>query len=148
LLLERGADPNAKETGDHTSPLHWAAANGHIDITRALLQAGADVHGIGDDHELDVIGWATVFRSEENAPHDELVSLLIPNGARHHIFSAISTGDLELIRRLVKENPGSLDRRMSRFEQQQSAAVRHRPESVRHFGPPDPTRRRSGSQGH
>jgi ankyrin repeat protein len=120
LLLERGADPNAKETGDHTSPLHWAAANGHIDIVRALLKAGADAQGIGDDHELDVIGWATVFRSGENTPHDELVSLLIRNGARHHIFSAIATGDLELIRRLVKENPGSLDRRMSRFEQQQT----------------------------
>ena len=29
LLLERGANPNAREAGDNTSALHWAAARGH-----------------------------------------------------------------------------------------------------------------------
>ena len=28
LLLEHGADPNAREAGDNTYPLHWAAAHG------------------------------------------------------------------------------------------------------------------------
>jgi ankyrin repeat protein len=27
LLLDRGADPNAREAGDNTYPLHWAAAH-------------------------------------------------------------------------------------------------------------------------
>jgi hypothetical protein len=32
LLLEHGADPNAREAGDNTYPLHWAAAGGvHIE---------------------------------------------------------------------------------------------------------------------
>jgi ankyrin repeat protein len=119
LLLEYGADPNAREAGDHTYPLHWAAAHGHIEIARALLDADGDVHGIGDDHELDVIGWATVFRG----PGDnwrEVVSLLLQRGARHHIYSSIAVGDLDLIRKLVEQNPKTLDRRMSRFEQGQT----------------------------
>src|SRR5689334_23468441 len=46
VLLEQGADPNAREAGDNTYPLHWAAANRQVDIVRALLEAGGDVHGI------------------------------------------------------------------------------------------------------
>ena len=65
LLLDRGADPNAREAGDHTYPLHWAAARRHMDIVRTLLDAGSDVHGVGDDHELDVIGWGTFFHAED-----------------------------------------------------------------------------------
>src|SRR5688572_24198457 len=45
VLLEHGADPNAREEGDNTSPLHWAAARGDIEIVRALLDAGSDAHG-------------------------------------------------------------------------------------------------------
>jgi hypothetical protein len=41
--------------------------------------------------------------------------------ARHHIFSAIFLGDLELIRQVTAQNPGALGRRMSRFEQGQTA---------------------------
>jgi ankyrin repeat protein len=114
LLLEHGAEPNAREPGDNTYALHWAAAHGHVEVVRALLDAGGDVHGIGDMHELDAIGWATVFRAPGDHP---VVSFLIERGARHHIFSVMSVGDLNLIRALVEENPAMLDRRMSGFEQ-------------------------------
>jgi ankyrin repeat protein/uncharacterized glyoxalase superfamily protein PhnB len=120
LLLQHGADPNAREAGDNTYPLHWAAAHRHIEVVRALLDAGGDVHGIGDDHELDVIGWATFFHDPGGGkPGDrpEVASLLVERGARHHIFSALSLGDLSLIRTMVEQNPAALDRRMSRFEQ-------------------------------
>jgi ankyrin repeat protein len=120
LLLEHGADPNAREAGDATYPLHWAAAQGHVETVRALLDAGGDVHGFGDAHELEVIGWATVFRTPGEDPA-EVVSLLLERGARHHIFSAMAAGDLELIQRLAEQNPEMLDRRMSRFEQGQTA---------------------------
>jgi ankyrin repeat protein len=39
-------------------PLHFAAGAGHLEIVRALLDAGSDVHGAGDVHEGGVIGWA------------------------------------------------------------------------------------------
>jgi len=122
LLLEHGADPNAREAGDNTTPLHWAAAGRYIETVRALLDAGGDVHGFGDVHELDAIGWATFFHEPGRAPghNPEMASLLIERGARHHIFSAISVGDLDLIRSLVEQNPEILDRRMSRFEQGQT----------------------------
>lgn len=118
VLLEFGADPNARETGDNTYPLHWAAAHRHIDIVKMLLDAGADPQREGDDHELDVIGWATFFHPPDAKPGyaPETARLLIEHGARHHIFSALSLGDHELIRGVVQENPRALGRRMSKFE--------------------------------
>jgi len=56
LLLARGADPNAREAGDNTYALHWAAARKDVESVRALLDAGGDVHGFGDVHELETIG--------------------------------------------------------------------------------------------
>jgi ankyrin repeat protein len=118
VLLAHGANPNAREEGDNTYPLHWAAAHRDVESVRALLDAGGDVHGVGDLHELDTIGWATFFHPPGGAPgdHPEVASLLVERGARHHIFSAMSIGDLDLIRRVAEENPSTLDRRMSRFE--------------------------------
>jgi ankyrin repeat protein/catechol 2,3-dioxygenase-like lactoylglutathione lyase family enzyme len=119
LLLQHGADPNAREAGDNTYPIHWAAAGGHLEIVRALLDAGGDVHGIGDVHELDVIGWATVYRPPGDVPSD-VMALLTERGARHHIYSAIATGDAALVRALVERDASALDRRMSRFENGQT----------------------------
>jgi ankyrin repeat protein len=68
LLLRHGADPNACEAGDNTYPLHWAAAHRHQEVVQALLDAGGDVHGIGDLHELDAIGWATFYHDPAREP--------------------------------------------------------------------------------
>ncbi len=122
LLLEHGADPNARETGDNTYPLHWAAAHSHLETVRALLDAGGDVHGIGDVHQFDVIGWATFYHAPGDEPAEmdpsrkPLVALLLERGARHHIFSAMCVGDPDLVRKVVEQDPKALDRRMSRFE--------------------------------
>lgn len=127
LLLAHGADPHAREAGDTTTPLHWAAATGRRDVIEALVDAGADVHGHGDVHELDVIGWAALYHGDDedanrpSAARLDAIALLLERGAKHHIFSAICLGDLQLIQRLVEENPGVLDRRMSRFEHGQTA---------------------------
>lgn len=119
LLLEHGADPNAREAGDNTYPLHWAAASGDLESVRMLLDAGG-VNGFDDVHELDAIGWATCYRDSDSSSDDgKTVSLLLERGARHHIFSAIALGDPVLIQELVEENPALLDRRMSRFERGQ-----------------------------
>ena len=117
LLLELGADPNARDVGDNALPLHFAAGGGPIESVRALVDAGSDVNGFGDLHQLDVIGWATVF---DEARRD-VVDLLVERGARHHVFSAIALGDLDLIRRVVENDPNAIRRRLSRFEQEQTA---------------------------
>ena len=41
MLLQHGADPNARQHGGFT-PLHAAAANGQEDLVRMLLERGAD----------------------------------------------------------------------------------------------------------
>ncbi len=124
LLIERGADPDVRDTGDNASPLHFAAAQGLLESVRILLDAGADVHGSGDLHESGVIGWAA------RPGNEAVVCLLLERGARHHIFSAMATGDLDLVQQVVKANPESLARRRSRFEN------RHTPLHAV-FAPPD-----------
>jgi ankyrin repeat protein/catechol 2,3-dioxygenase-like lactoylglutathione lyase family enzyme len=110
LLIAHGADPNVRDTADNASPLHFAAASGALESVRILLDAGADVHGTGDLHKGDVIGWAA------RGGHDAVIALLLDRGARHHIFSAMALGDLDLVEQLVEQDPGCLSRRRSRFE--------------------------------
>ena len=117
LLLEHGADPNAREAGDNATPLHFAGGAGGVEVVRALLDAGADVHGVGDAHQLEVIGWATCFGP--TIPTDVL-DLLVERGARHHIFSAIACHDREAITRVVADDPAALSRRLSRTENRQT----------------------------
>lgn len=117
LLISRGADPNARDVGDNALPLHFAAGGGHLASARVLLDAGSDVHGVGDFHLLEPIGWATVW----DEPHRDMVDLLVERGARHHVFSAIALGDRNLLRRIVDDDFTALRRRLSRHEQGQSA---------------------------
>jgi len=117
LLLDHGADPNARDVGDNATPLHVAAAGAPLESVRLLLDAGADVNGFGDLHESDVIGWAV--GDGVDVRHD-VVALLLERGARHHIFSAIGMEDLDLVQSIVEENPDALLRRRSRFEQRQA----------------------------
>jgi ankyrin repeat protein len=116
-LLEHGADPNARDDGDNALPIHFAAGGGPLESVRALLDAGSDVQGAGDLHQMDVIGWATVFAEARR----DVVDLLVERGARHHVFSAIALGDLELLRRVIESDPNAIKRRLSPFEQEQTA---------------------------
>ncbi len=114
LLIEHGADPNARDEGDNATPLHFAAAQGNLESVRVLLDAGADVQGAGDLHKGDVIGWAARDGNED------VIALLCDRGARHHIFSAMALGDRDLVTKLVGEDPECLSRRRSRFESGQT----------------------------
>lgn len=117
LLLERGADPDAREWGDNALPLHFAAGGAPIASVRVLLDAGSDVLGEGDAHTLDVIGWAACFAE----PRHDVIALLLERGARHNVFSAIATRDHDALRRLTAEDPNALHRRLAASEQAQAA---------------------------
>jgi ankyrin repeat protein len=119
LLLARGLDPNVRERGDETYALHWAAAAGHVDVVRRLLAAGGDAVGRGDDHELEVVGWATCWEGCDDEAHRAVVELLLAHGARHHVFSAVAMGLADEVRRLVRADPAQLARPMSRHEGRQ-----------------------------
>jgi uncharacterized glyoxalase superfamily protein PhnB len=116
LLLEHHADPNARDVDDNALPLHFAVGRAPLETVRALLDAGSDVHGAGDLHQIEVIGWATVFAGARR----DVVDLLVQRGARHHAFSAIALGDPDLLRRVVVEDSKALARRLSTFEQEQT----------------------------
>lgn len=134
LLLQRGLDVNTREKGDNTYAMHWAAAAGHLDVVRRLADAGGDVVGHGDDHALEVIGWASCWQGCDDDAHRAVVELLLSRGARHHIFSAIALNDAEEVRRIVTADASAVNRRMSRNEDHQLPlhfAVRmNRPEMV------------------
>lgn len=130
LLLRRGLDVNVRDKGDNTYPMHWAAANGHLEVVRRLADVGGDVVGRGDDHALEVIGWATCF----DDCHEAVADFLVSRGARHHMFSAISMNLGDEVRRIVAADPAALSRPMSRNEDYRLplhyAVLRNRPEMV------------------
>jgi ankyrin repeat protein len=134
LLLRRGLDVNAREKGDNTYAMHWAAAAGHLEVVRRLADAGGDVAGHGDDHELDVIGWASTWDGSDDSPHRAVADFLVSRGAHHHIFSAIAFNMADEVRRIVATDPGALSRRQSHNEDFRLplhfAVLRNRPEMV------------------
>ena len=109
-LLDRGSDPNVRDEGDNALPLHFAAEKEHLPIIRLLVEHGSETIGSGDDHELEVIGWATCFGTGK----PDVVNYLLAHGARHNICSAVATGAIGEIRRIVREAPAELERRMDR----------------------------------
>jgi ankyrin repeat protein len=134
LLLRRGLDVNAREKGDNTYAMHWAAAAGHLDVVRRLAEAGGDVVGHGDDHELDVIGWASTWEGGDDSAHRAVADFLVSRGARHHIFSAIAFNMADEVRRIVASDPEALSTRQSHNEDFRLAlhfaVLRNRPEMV------------------
>jgi ankyrin repeat protein len=135
LLLKRGLDVNTREKGDNTYAMHWAAAAGHLDVVRRLADAGGDVVGHGDDHNLEVIGWGTGWDGCDDATHRAIADFLVSRGARHHIFSAIALNLTDEVRRIVAADPSALTRPMSRNEDYQLplhfAVRKNRPQMVR-----------------
>jgi len=129
LLLRRGLDVNTREKGDNTYAMHWAAAAGRADVVQRLVDAGGDVIGHGDDHALEVIGWATCWDGCDDDRHREVVKVLLAHGARHHIFSAMSMHLPDDMRRIAAERPAELEQTLSHNEDFQRplhfAARRH-----------------------
>jgi ankyrin repeat protein len=116
VLLERGLDVNYREKGDNTCAMHWAAAQGNLEMVRRLADAGGDVIGEGDDHAGGVIGWASCWEGCSDDSHRAVVDFLISRGARHHIFSAVAMDLADEVRRIVAADPSALNQRQSRNE--------------------------------
>ena len=134
VLLERGLDVNTREKGDNTYAMHWAAAAGQLEVVRHLADAGGDVVGQGDDHELEVIGWATCWDGCDDAAHRAVAEFLVSRGARHHIFSAIAMNLADDVRQIVTADPSTLNRRQSRNENHRTplhfAVLKNRQEMI------------------
>jgi len=72
-LLERGADPDARDE-DGRTPLYIAAANGSVEVARLLLKHGADVNARAIDGSTP-LHLAVAFG------HLDVAELLLERGA-------------------------------------------------------------------
>lgn len=82
--------------------LHYAAFNGHRDVVRALVKAGADVNEIDSQSGATPAGWAIEYLRELGAlPATELDDLAF----------AIRRGDADWVARFVERHPDLLDAR-------------------------------------
>jgi ankyrin repeat protein len=131
-LLARGANPNIRDEGDNAFPLHFAAENGDLAIVRLLVEHGAQtVAGEVDDHQMDIIGWATCFAQV----HLDVVDYLLAHGARHTLHSAVAVGDIEAIRARAAEQPEAIERPMDKSNRRRRAlhlaVIKRQPTALR-----------------
>ena len=131
MLLDAGADVRIRDYGDNASALHGAAQRASVAVVRMLVEAGADVIGAGDDHQLGVLGWATCL----GRVRDDVAAYLVQAGAKLDIWSGIALGHAADVRALVEHEPGLLGARMSRNEHRRTplhhASALNRPDMVR-----------------
>ena len=116
-LLDRGADPNIRDEGDHAFPIHFAAERGHLPIVTLLIEHGADPIGAGTMHELDVLGWAVCFDYTTNT---DVARYLLAHGATHTLWSAVAMGEAQVIRELAQSGV-DLNQRMDRTNYRRTA---------------------------
>jgi Ankyrin repeats (3 copies)/Ankyrin repeat len=82
VLLERGADVNARADKDDSTALHWASRYGALEIVRLLLEHGADVEAVsvGGETALQVLGLGA--RNKDDPRCEAIRRLLLEHGAK------------------------------------------------------------------
>ncbi|MBI4266338.1 MAG: ankyrin repeat domain-containing protein [Acidobacteria bacterium] len=91
LLLSRGADVNAADGFQRQTALMWAADEGHLDVIRALLEAGAapdlkaHVNQLDREHADHPSGGFTALMFATRNGHEEAVRMLMEAGANPNL---------------------------------------------------------------
>ena len=96
----------------YTPPLHLAVREGHLDATRMLLEAGADVF------HRSLYAQETLLQMALDRGHDEVANFLrdelrrrvSSSGARHPIHDAVSAGDADTVEELLAKEPDLVNR--------------------------------------
>jgi ankyrin repeat protein len=129
FLLAKGADVNAKDTGNGWTPLNYAIWNDHKDLVELFLAKGADVASKDNRGETllnlavlhgrkDFVKELLQNKADVNAKDNQgatpllfafkkdVMDLLLAHGAEvNSIYEASAAGDVEKARALLKENP-------------------------------------------
>lgn len=101
ILVEAGADVNARCTGPHSeTPLHWAASSDDVEVLDALLDAGADIEADGA-----VIGGGTALADATAFGQWGAARRLIERGAQATLFEAATLGLMDRIEQIVVAEP-------------------------------------------
>jgi len=100
LLVEAGADPNARQPGEET-PLHWAASSDDWHVAAALIDAGADMNA--PDGSI-----GTPLANAVGYGCWDVARLLVLRGADvDQPWIAASLGLLEQLAELLGDSPSS-----------------------------------------
>ena len=93
LLVEAGADVNARFTGPHAeTPLHWAASSDDVEVLEALLDAGADIEAPGA-----VIAGGTPLTDAVAFGQWQAARRLVERGANTPLREAAALGLMERV---------------------------------------------------
>lgn len=88
VLIEAGADVNARFTGSHTeTPLHWAASCDDVEVLDVLLEAGADIEAAGA-----VIAGGTALDDAVAFGQWRAARRLVERGSRTKLWHAAALG--------------------------------------------------------
>ena len=94
VLVDAGADVNARFTGPHTeTPLHWAASSDDVPVLNALLDHGADTEAYGA-----VIGGGTALDDAVAFAQWNTARRLVERGVQVSLFNAAALGQLDRVR--------------------------------------------------
>ena len=93
VLVDAGADVNARFTGPHTeTPLHWAASSDDIEVLDALLDAGADIEAPGG-----VVASGTPIADATAFGQWTAARRLIERGARTNLWESATLGLMDRV---------------------------------------------------
>jgi ankyrin repeat protein len=88
--------------GDGKRPLHFART---VEIARFLLEHGADIDALDDDHD-------STPAQHLIGDHPEVAGFLVANGARSDLLLASALGDVTLVRNHLDADPGVIAMRV------------------------------------